>query len=429
MPTRSDTAQDPPPGPGPLAPIAALLSLGGPCLGAAEVTTPTTAQLMERPLAIGWFRLEPWANLTYRDDRVRLHPKGLLGIGYDSNPKAVEDDPEGDVFVDLRAGSEMGWYLSDTAALRIDAELTGKRYIDTEGQDVLGGRAEAVWLREELVWRYLAEASIARLETPLEVSGEEIVRNEYRARAAATRIGSIHEITGDLAYRRIDLGESGRGFDSEIKDRHLLSLGGRYETRSGERSRWYGEGVATYSGYDEDVLNDHVGLRLSWGWRGELRNRLKMDAVIGAEVRSYEDDFAGDDAYDDQLVAGPAALVQVSFPWRDRSELILRADTHLEDSSTSNAAHLYGGGAFLRLRQSERFEWVGELNYLAVQGSGSAAGEPVRRANILSASAAFQWHIRRGAATGISVSYTDHDENVFGGFQRVVLEVQAAVAF
>ena len=73
-------------------------AVGASGLAAAELETIEEDLIRLRTLQEYRLQLRPGGNIAYLDDRLVVHPKGLIGVGADSNVRAETADRDRDVF-------------------------------------------------------------------------------------------------------------------------------------------------------------------------------------------------------------------------------------------------------------------------------------------------------------------------------------------
>ena len=102
-----------------------------------------------------------------------IHPKAMLGLGYDSNVFAVENGEEDDVYGRAIAGVVGRWELGVSHLIEYDVELEGQVYADVDDSDMLGGRGDIEWAYEGLANVVNTSLSYNRFDDPLIETGEQ----------------------------------------------------------------------------------------------------------------------------------------------------------------------------------------------------------------------------------------------------------------
>ena len=88
-------------------------------------------------------QVRPGGNLAYLDDRLVVHPNGLIGAGADSNVRAESTDRDRDLFGVAIVGVDARFQITARDRLRLDSELVAQRYLREGDARVLGGGANA----------------------------------------------------------------------------------------------------------------------------------------------------------------------------------------------------------------------------------------------------------------------------------------------
>jgi len=376
------------------------------------------------------FRLTPIANLGSEDDRWEWHPKGLAGIGWDSDPRPLDPGVGSDFYYRLMAGIEGRYFGSEQSLLRMDAELELQRYLDTDGRDLLLGSGDLDWTREGSLWRYQGQLGVRITDDPLVISGEQVERRRFTARGDATRQGLLREISFGFAVDREDFAESGSGFDPSERDNYSLRAHSRYGQDLAERSSWFAELRVSSRRYDEDGrFQDSIGVTAVAGVRAALGERMQIAAKAGVAWRSFEDDFAENVSFDDELIVAPVGSVRITWPWKEEGKAELGLSVRLVDSISSNAAFVYGFDGLVKTPVRKDIDWYAEGAYFLTEDSGSALGNPVRDTTSVIVTTGLEWRFREGMSLRGEGAYMNHEDNVDRDFDRLRTSLVYAVAF
>ena len=103
-----------------------------------------------------------------------IHPKALVGTGYDSNIFGEENNTDSDLFLRGIAGITTRWNSQQTAEVTANAEYETKQFLDSkyDGADFNGGTLELHYENEGLLNTISAHIGWQRADDPTISTGE-----------------------------------------------------------------------------------------------------------------------------------------------------------------------------------------------------------------------------------------------------------------
>ena len=126
-----------------------------------------------QPVSIADFSIQPMGNLG-GGGAWDIHPKALVGTGYDSNLYGDENNEEDDAYFRGIAGMTTRWYASESMTFTGDGEFETKQFFDSKnnGADFNGGTISLGLQSAGLVDTFSANASWKRADDPTVSTGE-----------------------------------------------------------------------------------------------------------------------------------------------------------------------------------------------------------------------------------------------------------------
>ncbi len=123
---------------------------------------------------VGGFAIEPFGHLASPNDALVIHPKALIGLGYDTNIFATQTDTKHSAFLDGIAGVDLRWMATQQDKLVLSGEYEGEDYFSQKGRNLSGGKAVVSYRHTADVWDAGGMASASRTNYPLIVTGQVI---------------------------------------------------------------------------------------------------------------------------------------------------------------------------------------------------------------------------------------------------------------
>jgi Putative beta-barrel porin 2 len=382
---------------------------------------------------VGDIGVKPFANLGGLDGRLRWHPKAAAGVAYDSNVLQVESDEEDDVLLTGILGLDLRYWTGQDSDLKVDAELNGKDYQDFNDRDQIGADITVDWTRRGPVWEHRVDGRYERLDDPLVETGRRIERQRLGAGYRAERAGNANRYGLAAGIDYDDYLEDGSDFDEDERDRWSPRASGSWSRTWAEGKDLLvraGYGGVLYLEDDTERYRDSHSIHAQAGVALDNGNRLQLTALGGVKVRSFEDEFAQDPAYDDELVIGPMLEATLRYRTSERGSLSAGLRSDVVDGAGSNAATIIAASVGGEQRLGERWRTRAGAGYDWRRNSGAAAGEDETEATTLLLTAGVDYLFIAGFALGARASWRDYDSNRSGDdYQQGIISLAGAVAF
>jgi hypothetical protein len=430
--------------------LASLAALGARVF-AEDITTTATPDNQDIVLVDG-FGIQPLYHLASPDGALILHPKALVGFGYDSNVYATDTDVKGSTFYDLVAGLDLKWVTNPEDTFVLSGEFEGERYVSQQGRNLSGGKAEFSYRHQASEWDAGGNASFARTNDPFVVTGQEIKHDDGHVGIDGTDHWAHQSVGLGATVDRLRYLEGAPGiFGKDDRNNTDVGLNARVGNEVGDQSEVYfraqvdrrnydqktfseaidipGTGVVTTHGY-----NDSTGITAVIGLKDKIATRTGVIAEVGVDYRKYADYFAGDADFNDKTVVRPAVNLVYRWSFEEGSWLGARAFSDVEDSVFSNAAWMYGVSVDARYRLSDEYKAAvfGSLSGYQLKDSGSpkTAQEPddeTRTTGEVNVGVEYVFH--PGLGVRLKDVYDDSHSKYFNSFRRNLIEAQLGVVF
>ena len=374
-------------------------------------------------------QVRPGGNLAYLDDRLIVHPKGLIGAGADSNVRAESTDRDRDLFGVAIVGVDARFQITARDRLRLDSELVAQHYLRESAARVLGGGANAMATHVDDLWRLDASAGARRIDEPVVLTAEPVTRDEADAGMKLLLAGRATSAWVTLAADAVDWLEDNRDFNGQERDARAAGAVLGVQREFGRAAAISVDGGIDGRDYrNPGRYQDSVGWKVGAGGRIATGERSRASAGVGWIRRSYADDFANDDAYDDRIVAAPTGQIGWGWEWEMRSFISVGLTRTLYDGIDSNATHVTEGQSKLRYRLAWESAVEFGLRHRWLSDSGTAAGQTDHRRTITDLSVSFEHVVTSGVVVRWLNQATFRRSNLDDEFERYVstLEVGAA---
>jgi len=373
-----------------------------------------------RPLPIDDEDVIPRRSMRYLDDRLVIDPLAMISLGYDSNPRRAENNPEGDPFVVGLIGIAGEYHLSTADRLQGQATLLVRRYQSVDERDLTGGEGF-------FGWRHVGQALTGGVSVRGELGDEPqtsiddaVERSVVGGEANLGWRGATDRISTGLSIEQVDWREAGSNYDAQERDH----LGGAVRVRA-ERRLGIGVmisgtvlvGANTYregSRFNDSTLSAlHVGGAVPTG----LRSGVYGEA--GVRMARYTDPFAGDPTYDDQVVVRPSGLL--GWSWRPdiATGVLIESRSWLEDGTTANAVWTWTTRVQGKLRLRVDSFWFTELVHTTYTDSGAATGNPTGKRTVDEIRTWIDWTFTRGLKAEARVVYAQTDSVLGNDYSRL----------
>jgi hypothetical protein len=388
-------------------------------------------------IAVGGFAIEPMGHLTSPDGAVTVHPKALLGGGYNSNVYATEHHRHDAGFISGIAGVDVDWAITERDRLLGDAEYVGQAYYHNASRNLQGGAGTARYLHAAEDWDGHAQASYARTNDPFISTGEQIKHDDIGAEVGGDYRWSEENAALALTYASRNYLEDSLTFSKDDRDYRDTGANGRFGHELGDESEVYIKAAWDYRNYVKNTtpsgtrgFNDSVGVLAMLGWKSKLWTRSAVLAELGAIYRTYRYDFARNAAYNDQNVLAPAANAAFLWNFEPGSYVAARLYSTIEDSVSANAAWLYGAVVDGRYRLLEKAALFGAVGAYELRDSGHSqltSSPEVRDTAEITLGA--EYALSRGIAARLKEIYTDSNSKYFQDFTRNIITVELGFVY
>ncbi|MBA3700063.1 MAG: hypothetical protein H0W78_14535 [Planctomycetes bacterium] len=330
------------------------------------------------PLWVDRIPVRPGGNLIYDEGRLELHPKLLLGLGYDSNVDATATNPDDDVYARGVAGVVVYWLPAIADRFSADVQVDAKRYLDRDDRDFTGGRLRLGWTRESALGPLATVVADGMLvDDPLIETGRQVQRARYEGQAGWWMRGTSNVIRLGVGAVGEDYREDAGVFDERERD---------YLRPQATIEWWYGRAdgptrlglrlAGDRIDYREagSPYQDGSGVALIGLVRHHFTPLLQLNGHLGIEHRRYADDFSGDPAFDDQTITRPVGELLLRWDPEEYSRLDLGIGSVVVPTIDANAAYLVQAWMHGRWRLQRSLGVLAEVNVFALERSGTATG-------------------------------------------------------
>jgi len=405
-------------------PVAMLVAIAWSTSAAmAEDTTPVRVKDLD---------VQPRANLTADDGTLTLHPKAMVGVGYNSNIFAESTNEKNDIYAQGLVGLQADWRLNAHNNVALNGELEGLRYSDSDysAGNMVGGLLTGDYRWHEANNDVRLHVGYARFDDPLIQTGEQILRQNIDGLAVVTLQGATTKTVVDAGAVATDYLEDGSGFTSKSRDNTIYHATGRLGMTTARDTYYYALLSIDHIDYWENTqYNDSNGYTLGLGAQVRLGERSTLSAEGGVTYRVYQNDFGGITSYDDKKVYAPYVSVTARWPWESGSQVGLNIFSRIDESLTANAAWVYGAQLDGRYRLLAHSGLFGSLGGYKSEDSGQGPGIAVEQRTTVEVTAGVDHEITKGLVGRLKVSYTDSNAEISNDFTRYIVAFDLAVAF
>jgi hypothetical protein len=401
-------------------------------LVAIACTTSVMAAESDNPVLVKDLNVEPRANLTADDGTLRLHPKALLGVGYNSNIFAETNNEKDDFYVRGLAGLQADWRLNAHNSVDLNGEFEGLQYSDKDNKDgnMVGGLLTADYRWNEANNNALIHAGYARFDDPLIQTGEQILRQTINGAGTVDLRGATVRTIITAGATATDYLEDGSNFSEKSRDNTIYQAMGRVGFNTARDTYYYALlGIDRWDYWDNVQYNDSNGVTAGLGTKLRIGERSTLLAEGGATYRVYEADFGNNSAYDDKKVLAPYLNIKAEWPWESGSSVGLDVFSRIDESLTANAAWIYGAVLDGRYRLLARSALFGSIGGYRSEDSGQGQGLTNDSRDTIEAVAGVEHEITKGLVGRLRATYTDSTADVSNDFTRYIIAVDLAAAF
>jgi hypothetical protein len=379
-----------------------------------------------QPVSVADFSITPMGNLG-GDSVWDVHPKILVGTGYDSNLYGDENNEDSDAYFRGIAGITTRWNYSETLTVTGNGEYETKQFLDSknDGADFNGGTFSLDAQQVGLLSTTSVYVTWNRADDPAPSTGETTATSTLSTGVNYRFEGLLTTYSLSISVRDINYLEDSRTFDAEERDKTDYTLSGAYGRSINEGEYWYIRGQVEASEYATNRSNqDSWTLGVTAGVTMLLGQRTSFVAEAGLKNRWYDEESSV--GADDKSVLGPFAQLSVLYPWEEGSsvELIGRAD--VTDSSSVNAQVELGLDLNGRLRLRDRLSAFGGFGFTSLEDQGGGSQE---RRTTFKATLGLEYELRDGVAGRVFGRSTNSSADVDDDFDRYEAIAEVGVVF
>ena len=397
-----------------------------PCLVFALASIAAAVEDRRDPVRVDDFSLPPLAHWTFADDRLELHPKALLGVGWNSNVYGRSDDVVADTYLRQLAGIETRWHAGRMHDLRLDLEIDNRTYLNESELDLFGGHLDASWRHEAARSTMGARAAYARDADPLVESGEQIARDESVVAIDGGWNAAAMRYAATASVSRIDYRQDSRFFTEDQRDalRPALILRlGHVNARDSEAYTSLRVDRIIYA--TDERYQDSLGARLVVGYRGRLAARARFSVEGGLDHRRYQANAVADES----AVTRPGFEGTVRWPWEAGSEVGLRVFSEVEDGIAGGASWDTGAYFDLRYRLLVNAALIGGFGFVRIEPETGIAGAPSGSRTNQDARLGGEYVLREGVGLRLLGTWQNGRQPDGADFTRLGAELVMAIAF
>ena len=366
------------------------------------------------PVPVRDFNVVPFSNSV--TDGISIHPKALVGLGWNSNLNAADrngSDAVKDYSKRVSAGANLAWTYAKSLSASLDAEYDANLYTsDNEGYNLKGGRALANVGYKGSSNEAGLNGGYERINDPLIQTGESLLRQTYSAGANDTWTGSSILIGGNVNWGYTDYLEDSAAGTHLDETRDITETKGalRVGYILGASATIYAKVTGIISDYKDNTLatsyNDSKGYGHAIGVESKVGEKASVLAEIGADHRKYDQQALAfsDDKTD--AVTGVAAFI---WPWETGSNLSLRGFRTVDNSLSSNAMVITGGTASVRYRVLQKAALLAGVGYVDLLDQGALPGLERNHRRSVNYDLGAEYALREGIAVRVTGRYTKSD--------------------
>jgi hypothetical protein len=281
----------------------------------------------------------PFGTLNAASNAIELHPKALIGAGWDDDPY-LDGSGNGDAFVRGLAALEVRFI--GTGPWRADAEagVEGRRYAQADDRNWIGGSAHAGLMRHTEDSYLQLRAGTTNDREPIATLPEQVERQRTDAEISGSQEWLRWRMEARLTWDRLDYLEDAPTFDRNEKDHDRIRLGLSLLHLGADKSL-LGATVLAEANQVKPTssISDHQQMAAQVRWRHGFTERSAAEIRLGGVIRRHDADSPG--GQDDRLLVAPTAAAELLWRWESQSHLFLGVETGLADGAAegSNASY------------------------------------------------------------------------------------------
>lgn len=419
----------------PRAPFSSLLCLLGASAGAVYAADGTA-----ETVSVKDFALIPLSSLGFAERTVEVHPKALVGTGYDDNLylNAPENDQTGAWYVRGVAGVDLRWLPNETDRVVFDGEVERSLYRDNPERDFTGVGSSVRGNHDGPLLALAGEAGYQRTQDPLVETRQIVPRDLWNIIVDGDYKGLLDTWTVGLRHEGVRYREDFSGYSADEASYGTIGAFARYGYQLAEEDELYARCDVDRIVYREDgAFNDSIGVRGVVGVQRGVGARTEALLEAGLAWRHYDDYFHAPDPIDPTVTLygdsrqawGPSGKALLRYSWEELSAISLSASSEITDSLTANTAWYGSLGASLRQRLlTNCAALAGMQTYRFVDLDNIEGIEPESRTTN-GANLGLEFFLRDGVGIRIMATYENSHARISESYERFTVFTDLAVVF
>ncbi len=377
-------------------------------------------------VSVGVFSIVPMGNLVHAQGRGELHPKALLGVGWNSNVYGTQSNPTADAYLRELAGLEYRFRPVVDQLVVADVEVDRRDQLKEDRLDITGGVASLQWLRQGPRLESDVRAGYGINDDPLLETGEPVRNDEAIATGSASWIGALSRTTLAFNAKRVDYTEDSRFFDKDQRDYWRYGPIIEFARRRAVDSDTFVRVRIDRIDYDvQERYADSIGAHGTIGWRNRFGARSRIELGAGVDHRRYEA-AVGKDA---QSITRPAVEATGRWSWEEGSELSASLFSNIQDAVAGGGAWMYGGDVEVRYRLLRRAFVRALVGYTRILGDDRIPGGVAEDREVRYGEVGAGYHFRAGFAVRVLAGYATSDSTIGQDYERTRALSEVAFVF
>jgi len=401
-----------------------------PLLFAMVLAVPATSAEAMEPVPIGGIAVPPAGNLRDAEGRFEIHPKALLGVGWNSLAVVPPAPNSGsDTYARGLVGILVRYHPSPGLDANLDAEMERLDYRQHAELDTTAGMLSGGFERiaPDLTWS--GDAVWRRSQETLLTTGEQIAQNHARVRTRIAHDSAVWWEDASLAVSRLDYLQATNTFDAQQGDHITGDLGLRIGIAEGDDRCFLAARSQVVRYPVDDRFNDCTALTATAGCVLMASARSNLHFEAGMEARLYADDYLHNAANGDRQVLAPWWDLVGTWSWREGDRLGTRLYSDLDNSLTSNATWSMGGELSSHIEMSNRLALEAVVGLAEARDGGITQDRAALQRRIFQGSLSGQYALAEGLATRLRATAIRVQEESGGGYDRLLFSIDLAYVY
>jgi hypothetical protein len=399
-----------------------------PLLLAIALASPAAGVEAMDPVMVGGIRVNPAGDLSDIEHRFEIHPKALIGGGWNSTPTVPPADDSGpDTYSRGLAGILLRYHPRPGLDAMLDAELERLAYsehaeLDTNAGLLRGGFdhvAPGLTWNGDAVWR--------RSQETLLTTGEQVAQDHSRFRTRFAHDSAYWWEDAALSMSHLDYRQGTSSFDKIEGDHTTYAADLRLGIAEGDDRGFLDVRSEVVRYAVDDRFNDCTSLTTTAGCVLMTTARSNLHLEAGMELRRYADDYLHDADNGDQLALAPWWDLGGTWSWREGDRLGARLFSDLTDSLTSNATWSMGGELSSHIELSSRLAVEAGVNLAETRDGGLNVASTAVQRRILQGSLAGQYAVSEGLAMRLRTTAVQVQAD--NGYDRLLISLDLAYVY